>query len=134
MTASPLRLIKHAHACVELQRDEQRMLVDPGDLGEAPDLAGCTAVLVSHGHFDHAGRRFLEQAVAGGVPVFGPSDLGTVVGSEPLAAGLTVLHPGERRTIGGVEVEVVGGRPRTATGPRPAPRTGLIGAAPVPVI
>lgn len=121
MTASPLRLVKHAHACVELQRDEQRILVDPGGLGEAPDLAGCTAVLVSHGHFDHAGRAFLEQAVTGGVPVFGPSDLGGLVGSEPLAAGLTVLHPGERRTIGGVEVEVVGGRHAPVHPERPGP-------------
>lgn len=110
MTASSLRLTKHAHACVELQRGQHRILVDPGGLGEAPDLAGCAAVLVSHGHFDHADRRLLEEAVAGGVPVFGPSDLGAVVGSEALAAGIIVLRPGDRRTIGGFEMEVVGGR------------------------
>lgn len=110
MTVPSFRLIKHAHACVELQRDEQRILVDPGDLGQEPELAGCTAVLVSHGHFDHAGRELLERAVAAGIGVFGPSDLGAVVGSQTLAAGLTVLAPGDRRTIGGFEVEVVGGR------------------------
>lgn len=110
MASPSFRLIKHAHACVELQRDEQRIVVDPGTLGEAPGPADCTAVLVSHGHFDHAGRDPLEAAVAAGVPVFGPSDLGVQVGSPTVAAGLTVLAPGDRRTIGGFDVAVLGGR------------------------
>ena len=121
MTVPSFRLIKHAHACVELQRDQQRILVDPGELGEAPELAGCTAVLVSHGHFDHAGRDLLERAVAAGVPVFGPSDLAAVVSSHTLATGLTVLAPGDRRRIGGFEVEVVGGRHAPVHPERPGP-------------
>ena len=107
MTVPSFRLIKHAHACVELQRDQQRILVDPGELGEAPELAGCTAVLVSHGHFDHAGRDLLERAA--------------VVSSHTLATGLTVLAPGDRRRIGGFEVEVVGGRHAPVHPERPGP-------------
>lgn len=109
MTSS-LQLIKHAHACVELRRGPHRILVDPGELGAAPDLTDCCAVLVSHGHFDHASRTVLEEAAAARVPIFGPADLSSMLGSEVLAHWLTVLHPGERRTIGGLEVHVVGGR------------------------
>lgn len=106
----PFRLVKHSHACVELQRAPNRIVVDPGVLGEAPQLDSCVAVLLSHGHYDHASRPVLERVAEAGVPIFGPSDLVSLVGSEALANWVTVLRPGEQRMIGGFQVEVVGGR------------------------
>ena len=106
----PLTLVKHGHACVELRAGELRILVDPGTLGPVPDPAGMSAVLVTHGHVDHADVAVLETAVTAGVPVFGPEDLVEQCPSEGLAGALTVLRPGDAVTVGGLAVEVLGGR------------------------
>lgn len=103
-------LVKHGHACVELRSGDARLLVDPGTLGQVPDPAPMSAVLVTHGHYDHADTAVLEAAVRAGVPVFGPEDLVEQCPSEVLAGGLTVLRPGDAVTVGGLAVEVVGGR------------------------
>lgn len=117
----PLRFVKHGHACVEVQRGRNRIVVDPGALGDVPQVDDCVAVLLSHGHYDHASRPVLEQAAEAAVPIYGPSDLIALVGSETLAGRVTALRPGERRTIGGFHLEVVGGRHATLHPERPGP-------------
>ena len=107
---SSLRLVKQAHACVEVQRGPDRVVVDPGALGEAPQLDGCAAVLLSHGHFDQASRPVLERAAEAGVPSSDRPTSPALVDSAVLADWVTTLRPGERRTIGGFQVDVVGGR------------------------
>ncbi|HET8717569.1 MAG TPA: MBL fold metallo-hydrolase [Nocardioidaceae bacterium] len=122
VSVPPIRLVKRAHACVELQRGPDRIVVDPGALGEAPPLDGCAAVLLSHGHFDHASRPVLERAARVGAPVLGPSDLPELVDSAVLADWVTALRPGDRRTVGGFQVDVVGGRHARMHPERTAPQ------------
>ncbi|MGO1182596.1 MAG: MBL fold metallo-hydrolase [Micrococcaceae bacterium] len=51
---SPLRLTKYGHACVSLERDGRRLVIDPGTLTETDvALAGAEHVLVTHEHADH---------------------------------------------------------------------------------
>lgn len=102
-------LVKHGHACVELRSGDARLLVDPGTLGPVPDPAPMSAVLVTHGHYDHADTAVLEAAVRAGVPVFGPEDLLEQCQSDVLARGLTVLRPGQEVAISGLQVQVLGG-------------------------
>lgn len=121
MTPPPPRVLKHTHACVEVQRGPDRIVVDPGALGQPPSLDGCGGVLISHGHYDHADVPLLEQAVKAEIPVFGPADLGATVGSQALAAYMTVLRPGEHHLIGGFSVDVVGGRHAAVHPEHPGP-------------
>lgn len=108
MTTS-MTLVKHGHACVELRSGDARVLVDPGTLGPVPDPGPMSAVLVTHGHYDHADTAVLEAAVTAGVPVFGPKDLLEQCPSDLLANKLTVLHPGETVHVDGLLVEALGG-------------------------
>lgn len=117
----PTRLTKRWHACVELERGSTRIVIDPGALGEEPDLDGAAAVLVSHGHYDHASRIVLERAASTGIPVYGPADLAGLIGSEFLASWLTVVSPGERLDIAGFAVTVAGGRHAAVHPERPGP-------------
>lgn len=50
MPVGPIRLVRHAHACVELVVGRARVLLDPGELGDKTPRDGMTAVLVSHNH------------------------------------------------------------------------------------
>jgi L-ascorbate metabolism protein UlaG (beta-lactamase superfamily) len=60
-----MKLTKHAHACVELDKDAGRLVIDPGTL--TPDaaqlLAGAAAVLITHEHFDHIDEAALTAAL-----------------------------------------------------------------------
>lgn len=47
-----MRLTKHHHACILIEDDRTRILINPGELGPKPLLAGMDAVLVTHGHVD----------------------------------------------------------------------------------
>ena len=57
-----MRLTKYAHACVRLDKDEQSLIIDPGAFTERDLLAGTTAVLVTHEHFDHLDIELLKAA------------------------------------------------------------------------
>ncbi|MDH6696980.1 MBL fold metallo-hydrolase [Streptomyces sp. MAA16] len=54
-----MELTKFGHACVRLEKDGRRLVIDPGGLTDATALEGVDAVLVTHEHFDH----FSEEAL-----------------------------------------------------------------------
>ncbi|MEM9757176.1 MAG: MBL fold metallo-hydrolase, partial [Pseudomonadota bacterium] len=76
-----MRYIWLGHASVRLEIAGQVLLIDPWTGGPTfpadrrdEALAGATAILVTHGHFDHAtGVPELAQEL--GVPVYGIADL-----------------------------------------------------------
>src|SRR5215467_14213343 len=57
-------LTKLGHACVRLEKDGARLVIDPG-LWSGPDvLAGASAVLVTHEHNDHLDNGVVRAALA----------------------------------------------------------------------
>jgi L-ascorbate metabolism protein UlaG (beta-lactamase superfamily) len=98
------------HSCLLLEYGEARLLVDPGtfssDLEFVEDV---DAVLVTHQHADHVDTARLPDLLAaspGARLLVEPGTVDVLAGAgitaEPFAAG-------DRVTIGGVEVEGVGG-------------------------
>ncbi|GAB4084848.1 MBL fold metallo-hydrolase [Myceligenerans cantabricum] len=69
-------LTKHAHACVSLDKDGGRLVVDPGAF--TPDaaqvVAAADAVLITHEHADHVDEDVITAALATrpGLTVHGP--------------------------------------------------------------
>lgn len=62
-----MQLTKYDHACLLIDSDSRRLLIDPGSYTNLPDgLAGIGAIVVTHEHFDHLDvpnlRRVLEQS------------------------------------------------------------------------
>src|SRR5215469_14423432 len=52
-TLAVMLLTKLGHACVRLEKDDARLVIDPG-VWSGPDvLAGASAILVTHEHVDH---------------------------------------------------------------------------------
>jgi L-ascorbate metabolism protein UlaG (beta-lactamase superfamily) len=48
-----MRLTKFGHACVRLEKDDRRLVIDPGVFTEPDALDGASAVLITHEHADH---------------------------------------------------------------------------------
>lgn len=59
-----MELTKFGHACVRLEKDGRRLVIDPGGLTDPGALEGADAVLVTHEHFDHFSEEVLRRAAA----------------------------------------------------------------------
>jgi L-ascorbate metabolism protein UlaG (beta-lactamase superfamily) len=56
-------LTKLGHACIAVEKQGRRLVIDPGGLSAADALEGADAVLVTHEHFDHFDEMRLREAV-----------------------------------------------------------------------
>ena len=105
-----LRLTKHAHACVALDRPGGHLLIDPGSFTpDARQLVADTAVvLITHEHPDHFDEELLAAALQDRpeLKVIGPA---AVVGRWDARPGqITAVAAGDRLTLEGFEVTVSG--------------------------
>ncbi|HEY6494483.1 MAG TPA: MBL fold metallo-hydrolase [Trebonia sp.] len=91
-----MKLTKHEHACVVLEQDGAKIVIDPGSFsaGAAEIIADADAILITHEHMDHVN----EAAVAGALAarpdlrVYAPSGLADMFAAHrgqftPVAAG-----------------------------------------------
>ena len=60
-----MRLTKLGHACVRLEKDGRRLVIDPGSLSEPDAVAGADAVLITHEHPDHVVEEQFADSAAG---------------------------------------------------------------------
>ncbi|MDP9026246.1 MAG: MBL fold metallo-hydrolase [Actinomycetota bacterium] len=103
-----MRLTHYGHACVLVETDSARILIDPGTLSTGFEpVRGLDAILITHDHPDHLDVDRLPALLAGNLGAELYSDAGTA----PVLASLGVLgaEPGATLTIGGTTVEVLGG-------------------------
>lgn len=103
-----MRLTKFGHACVRLEHDGARIVVDPGVISEREALDGATAVLITHEHPDHWTPANLRATDA---PVITTRAVAEAIRAQApdLVERVRVVSPGERTDVG-VPVEVVGER------------------------
>ncbi|GAA3839597.1 MBL fold metallo-hydrolase [Sphaerisporangium flaviroseum] len=100
-----MKLTKHGHACVRLEKDGSTLVIDPGGLTEESALQGADAVLITHEHFDHLEVKRLA-ALGSGVPIWTCAAVARQL--EGLSAKVNVIGEGDSFTAAGFEVGVVG--------------------------
>lgn len=105
-----MQLTKHAHACVTLEKNGARIVIDPGTLtpDAAERVAAAEAVLITHEHFDHFDEQLIAAALEArpGLRVYGPD---SVVGRWSARPGQVVaVAEGDRLEIAGFDVAVAG--------------------------
>lgn len=122
-----MRVTHYGHACVLLETDRARILVDPGAFSSGfEDLTDLDAVLITHQHYDHVDTERLPgllSANPGARLVTDPGSRDTVA-----KAGLdsTTAAPGDTFDVGAA-VEVVGGQHATIHRDIPAiPNVGFL--------
>jgi L-ascorbate metabolism protein UlaG (beta-lactamase superfamily) len=101
-------LTKFGHACVRLEKDNARLVIDPGVWAGPDVLAAASAVLITHEHVDHLD----DAAVRGALQADPGLELWA---SEAVAAQFAefgsrahAVHDGDAITAAGFDVHVYG--------------------------
>lgn len=106
-----MRIVHYGHACVVLETDGARVLLDPGVFSEGFDAEReLDAVMITHQHFDHLDEKRLPallRANPGARLYVDPGSADTV---RKLGLEHRVVRPGETFDVGGTNVSVVGGQ------------------------
>jgi len=105
-----IRLTRWGHACIRLDRGDDRLVIDPGVFSElAGALDGVSAVLVTHEHPDHLATEPVVEAVQAGLEVWAPqSVVDALVSAGAPADRIHAVSAGNAFTAGGFDVEVLG--------------------------
>jgi L-ascorbate metabolism protein UlaG (beta-lactamase superfamily) len=105
-----MKLTKHEHACVVLEKDGASIVIDPGSFspGAAEIIAGADAILITHEHMDHVNEAAITGALAArpDLRVYGPAPLGAMLAAHQ--DQFTPVVAGDQLTIGSFAVTVHG--------------------------
>ncbi|HEX6449527.1 MAG TPA: MBL fold metallo-hydrolase [Trebonia sp.] len=105
-----MKLTKHEHACVVFEKDGESIVVDPGSFsaGAGDIIAGASAILITHEHFDHVNEVAITEALAARpeLRVYAPSSLAGMFGAHN--DQFTAVSAGDALTINGFSVSVHG--------------------------
>jgi L-ascorbate metabolism protein UlaG (beta-lactamase superfamily) len=97
------------HACLLVETDSARLLIDPGTMSLFDDVRGLDAVLITHQHPDHIDIARLATLLAASPGARLVVDPDTVTAIAGLPDHHVVARPGDRLTFGATTVDVVGG-------------------------
>lgn len=94
-----MRVTKHEHACLVIEKAEQRIVIDPGSFTTPLlDLDGVAAIVITHEHADHWTPEHLNRIVERNpdARLFGPA--GVVAAASDFA--FTVVADGDEHQVG----------------------------------
>lgn len=101
-----MQITKREHACLEIEIDGSRVVIDPGFFSASVDVSGVAAVVITHDHDDHVTVAHLEalRAANPGVPIFAPA----AVADKVAPIDVDVVAPGDSRSAGSFTLAFVG--------------------------
>jgi len=107
-----VKLTKHAHACVTVEKNGTRLVIDPGTFtpDAADAIAQAHAVLITHEHFDHFDERVVAAALQAqpDLQVFGTASVAAALGSH--GGRVQAVAAGDTFTVGAITAAVHGNR------------------------
>ncbi|MFJ2958232.1 MBL fold metallo-hydrolase [Streptomyces sp. NPDC087270] len=103
-----MHLTKFGHACVRIEKNGRRLVIDPGGLTEPDALDGAEAVLVTHEHFDHFSEEVLRRATSENPALRIWTDRAVADRLDGLGGRVTAVGEGAAFTAAGFDVAVLG--------------------------
>jgi len=94
-----MKLTKYTHACIVLEEQGKKLVIDPGTFTkDLDDLNNVTAVVVTHVHSDHFEPKWLDDITLHnpGVQIFSTSDVASAYQQPHLA----IVGAGQQVTVG----------------------------------
>jgi L-ascorbate metabolism protein UlaG (beta-lactamase superfamily) len=105
-----MKLTKHEHACVVLEKDGASIVIDPGSFssGAAEIIAGADAILITHEHMDHVNETAINGALAArpDLRLYAPAAVGGLFAARQ--DQFTAVAAGDELTLGSFAVTVHG--------------------------
>lgn len=101
-------LTKLGHACVRLEKDDARIVIDPGVWAGPDVLHGAAAVLITHEHVDHVDDAAVRSALTAdpGLQLWASATVATQFGE--FGGRVHAVHHGDAFTVAGFDVHVYG--------------------------
>ncbi|MGH3878817.1 MAG: MBL fold metallo-hydrolase [Actinophytocola sp.] len=105
-----MQIVHFGHSCVLLDTGSARLLFDPGVLSAGfEDARDLDAILITHQHADHLDTTRLPALVAENPQAALIVDPGSVEETTKIGLAAEQASPGDTLTLGGADVQVVGG-------------------------
>ncbi|HEU4913941.1 MAG TPA: MBL fold metallo-hydrolase [Candidatus Saccharimonadales bacterium] len=104
-----MKLTKYNHACVIIEEDGQKVIIDPGAFMPAlPDVTGTAALVITHEHPDHFYPDHINDIVAANpdIEIFAAEGIAEKLPDLSIATAV----PGEEMTAGSFTFTFFGGR------------------------
>jgi L-ascorbate metabolism protein UlaG (beta-lactamase superfamily) len=105
-----MKLTKHEHACVVLEKDGASIVIDPGSFSSsaAEIIAGTDAILITHEHFDHVNQAAINDALAArrDLRLYAPAPVGAMFADHQ--DQFTAVAAGDELALGPFAVTVHG--------------------------
>jgi len=114
-----MKLTHLGHACLLVETDGARLLIDPGSYSSFEEVRDLDAVLVTHQHPDHVDAPRLAALLAANPRATLVVDPDSVTAVAGLPSDHVVARPGDRLAFGGSIIDVVGGLHAAVYGPVP---------------
>ncbi len=105
-----MKLTKHEHACVLLEKDGGSIVIDPGSFSSdaAEIIADADAILITHEHMDHVNAAAINGALAArpDLRIYAPAALGGMLAASQ--DQFTAVAAGDELALGSFAVTVHG--------------------------
>ena len=102
-----MRITKHGHACLELEKGDQRIIIDPGFYTEPlTEMKNVVALVLTHMHDDHCYAEQVDRLAATnpGLLIFGTDEVRAKLDGR----NVTAVHHGDWHKVGNFELEFFG--------------------------
>lgn len=114
-----MKLTKFEHACLDLQDNDTRLIVDPGVFSQSlTDLQGVLALVITHVHPDHFDPEKVTQLIAHNpdMQIFTTQEVAEQLGKQAVITPVA----GEVHQVGSLTLEFFGGEHATISEAYPA--------------
>jgi L-ascorbate metabolism protein UlaG (beta-lactamase superfamily) len=104
-----MRITKFGHACLMIEEQEMRLLIDPSTFAKnLADVSDADAILITHDHFDHLDAGTVKDVLLRSPSATVYADPGASKVLDEAGVSVATVADGDEIDIKGVRVQVVG--------------------------